>query len=190
MPRKPSEVVDSSFAVATVPIGDVVPYSRNPRKNTAAIAKVAASLREFGWRQPIVVDAEMTVIAGHTRLEAARSLGYGEVPVHIATGLTKSQVKAYRLADNRVGEEAEWDKDLLALEVNDLQLDDFDVAVLGFDDEELGKLLNGDAPADTSEQLRDGVQYQLLVECASEQEQATLCEDLESRGLTCRLLTL
>jgi hypothetical protein len=110
--------------------------------------------------------------------------------VHIATGLTKSQVKAYRLADNRVGEEAEWDKDLLALEVNDLQLDDFDVAVLGFDDEELGKLLNGDAPADTSEQLRDGVQYQLLVECASEQEQATLCEDLESRGLTCRLLTL
>lgn len=190
MPRKPLTPTATPFDVRLVPIGDVVPYSRNPRKNTAAIAKVAASLREFGWRQPIVVDEALTVIAGHTRLEAARTLGMDEVPVHVAIGLTKNQVKAYRIADNRVGEEAEWDNDLLALEVNDLHLDNFDVAVLGFNDEELGKLLNGDAPADTSEQLRDGVQYQLLVECASEQEQATLCEDLESRGLTCRLLTL
>lgn len=133
---------DKTFQVRTVAIGDVVPYIRNPRKNTAAIAKVAASLREFGWRQPIVVDADMTVIAGHTRLEAARSLGFAEVPIHIATGLSKAQVKAYRIADNRVAQEAEWDNDLLALELADLKADDFDLAATGFDPGELDALLN------------------------------------------------
>lgn len=119
----------------------VVPYARNPRKNTAAIAKVAASLKEFGWRQPIVVDAEGVVIAGHTRLEAARSLGMAEVPVHVAQGLTPSQVKAYRLADNRVAQEAEWDAGLLKLELTDLQGLDFDLALTGFNPDELAGLL-------------------------------------------------
>lgn len=128
--------------VRSVAIGDVVPYIRNPRKNTTAIAKVAASIREFGWRQPIVVDADMTVIAGHTRLEAARSLGLSEVPVHVAFGMTDAQVKAYRLADNRVAQEAEWDNDLLALELADLQASDFDLAATGFDAGELDALLN------------------------------------------------
>jgi site-specific DNA-methyltransferase (adenine-specific) len=122
-------------------IGRVIPYAKNPRKNTAAIAKVAASLREFGWRQPIVCDDEMTVIAGHTRLEAARSLGMTEVPVHIATGLTANQIKAYRLADNRVGEEAEWDAGMLGLELADLKLDGFDLALTGFDADELAAIL-------------------------------------------------
>lgn len=131
-----------------LPIGTVVPYVRNPRKNTAAIAKVAVSLREFGWRQPIVVDEAMTVVAGHTRLEAARSLGMAEVPVHVATGLTPQQVKAYRLADNRTGDEAEWDSAMLALEVLDLQGDGFDLALTGFDDTELDKLLRRTAKLD------------------------------------------
>lgn len=118
-------------------IDAVVPYARNPRKNTAAIAKVAASLKEFGWRQPLVVDAEGVVIAGHTRLEAARSLGMVEVPVHVAHGLTPSQVKAYRLADNRVAQEAEWDMDLLHLELSDLAALDFDLSLTGFDASEI-----------------------------------------------------
>lgn len=140
MPR--AKTPASSFATSFVPIGTVVPYVRNPRKNTAAIAKVAGSLREFGWRQPIVVDEQMTVIAGHTRLEAARSLGMTEVPVHVATGLTPQQVKAYRLADNRVGEEAEWDSDMLALELGELQDDGLDLALTGFDEDEWTKLLS------------------------------------------------
>jgi DNA modification methylase len=134
------------MAIQAVAIGQVVPYVRNPRKNTAAIAKVAASLTEYGWRQPIVCDEAMVVIAGHTRLEAARSLGMTTVPVHIATGLTATQVKAYRLADNRVGQEATWDDGLLALELADLTADDFDLALTGFDDDELTALLN---PAST-----------------------------------------
>lgn len=124
-----------------MPIGDVIPYVRNPRNNTAAVAKVAASLREFGWRQPIVADEAMTVIAGHTRLEAARSLGMVTVPVHVASGLTATQVKAYRLADNRTAEEAEWDDGLLALELADLTADGFALGLTGFDDDELARLL-------------------------------------------------
>lgn len=133
----------ADFVVTMEPIERVIPYARNPRKNAGAIAKVAAAIKEFGWRQPIVVDPEFTVIVGHTRLEAARQLGFTEVPVHVAHGLTPAQVKAYRLADNRVAEEAEWDADLLALELQDLSaLGDFDLSLTGFDDVELAKLLD------------------------------------------------
>jgi DNA modification methylase len=127
--------------IDTVDIGSIIPYARNPRRNDAAISKVAASLQEFGWRQPIVVDAEMVVVAGHTRLEAARSLGMGEVPIHVATGLTPEQIKAYRLADNRVGQEAEWDEDLLRLELSELDAVDFALDLTGFDADELMGLM-------------------------------------------------
>tara|TARA_R110000737_G_scaffold58109_1_gene83924 strand:- start:189 stop:1352 length:1164 start_codon:yes stop_codon:yes gene_type:complete len=127
--------------IDTIGIGSVIPYARNPRRNGAAISKVAASLQEFGWRQPIVVDAEMVVVAGHTRLEAARSLGMAEVPVHVATGLTPEQIKAYRLADNRVGQEAEWDEELLRLELGELEGMDFALDLTGFDSDELLELM-------------------------------------------------
>lgn len=127
--------------VRLVPIDQVTPYGRNPRKNQAAVAKVANSLREFGWRQPIVVDEAMVIVVGHTRLLAAQKLGMAEVPVHIATGLTPAQVKAYRLADNRTGEEADWDVDLLRLELDDLAAEGLDLALLtGFDGDELAKI--------------------------------------------------
>lgn len=118
-------------------LGDIVPYARNPRKNDTAVDKVMASIREFGFRQPIVIDADSVVIAGHTRLEAARELGLAKVPVHVAEGLTAAQVKAYRLADNRTAEEASWDSELLALELNDLKLEEFDLSLTGFDVGEL-----------------------------------------------------
>jgi ParB-like chromosome segregation protein Spo0J len=126
--------------VRTVPIDAVTPYERNPRKNLQAVGKVATSLREFGWRQPIVVDENMVVVVGHTRLLAAKSLGMTEVPVHVAVGLPPEKVRAYRLADNRTGEEAEWDDELLALEITELDLTGFDAKLAGFDDDELAKL--------------------------------------------------
>ncbi|CAB4136805.1 DNA methylase N-4/N-6 [uncultured Caudovirales phage] len=130
------------YATVNVPIADVVPYVRNPRKNTDAVAKVAASIREFGFRQPIVCDADMVVIAGHTRLQAAQSLGLKTVPVHIARGLSTAQVTAYRLADNRTGQEATWDNDLLGVELKALVGLDFDLALTGFNPDELDALLN------------------------------------------------
>ena len=127
--------------IKTVKIEEAIPYIRNPRQNKAAIAKVSASLKEFGWQQPIVVDKDMVVIAGHTRLEAARTLGMDKVPVQIAEDLTDAQVKAYRIADNRVSQEAEWDLDLLRLELSDLDNLDYNLMLTGFDDDELNGML-------------------------------------------------
>ena len=129
--------------VVDLPLERLIPYARNPRKNESAIATVAASLKEFGWRQPIVVDEEMVILAGHTRLEAARQLGLASAPVHVARGLTPAQARAYRLMDNRASENAEWDEALLGLELGDLQGDGFDLALTGFDDAELNRLLAG-----------------------------------------------
>ena len=127
--------------ITTVAINEVIPYARNPRKNEDAIAKVSASLKEYGWQQPIVVDSEMVIIAGHTRLEAAKRLGMDEVPIHIADKLTEAQVKAFRIADNRLSQEAEWDIDLLKIELGDLESLDFDLSLTGFDDDELNALM-------------------------------------------------
>lgn len=119
--------------VELIDIGRVIPYARNPRRNEAAIIKVAASIKEYGFRQPIVVDEEMVIIAGHTRLQAAQQLGLTKVPVHIATGLTNTQIKAYRLADNRTAQEAEWDDELLGLELGELAEQGFDLDLTGFE---------------------------------------------------------
>lgn len=127
--------------IQKVAIDKVIPYARNPRKNEAAVAKVAASLHEFGWKQPIVVDSEMVIIAGHTRWVAAKQLEMTHVPVLVAEDLTPAQVKAYRLADNRTHEEAEWDKDLLAIELGELGALDFDLSITGFDPEEIQGLM-------------------------------------------------
>ena len=123
--------------VEEVSIEKVIPYARNPRKNELAVVKTAASIKEFGWRQPIVVDKDFIIIAGHTRLLAAKKLELSVVPVHIAEDLNEAQIKAYRIADNRVGEEADWDYDLLKLEIEELTDMELDLALLGFDPKEL-----------------------------------------------------
>jgi DNA modification methylase len=123
-------------------VDKVVPYKRNPRHNDDAVAKVAASIKEFGFKQPIVVDKESVIIVGHTRLLAALRLGMKEVPVLVAGDLSPAQVKAYRLADNRVHEEADWDEELLALELGDLSKLGFDLSATGFDADEINELLN------------------------------------------------
>lgn len=114
------------------PIGDVKPYGNNPRKNDDAVEKVANSIREFGFQQPIVVDSEGVVIVGHTRLKAANILGLEEVPVVVASGLTQNQVDAYRLADNKTAEFAEWDFDKLNEELEGIDWLDIDMTQFGF----------------------------------------------------------
>jgi DNA modification methylase len=127
--------------IIDLPIERVIPYGRNPRQNADAVAKVAGSIAEFGWRQPIVVDRDMVVVAGHTRLAAAQRLGLKTVPVHVAAELTPAQARAYRLMDNRSHQDAEWNDELLALELAELQIEEFDLALSGFDDAELERLL-------------------------------------------------
>lgn len=131
------------------PVAKIIPYARNARKISAkAVDKVASSIKEFGWRQPIVVDKEGVIIAGHTRLLAAHKLCMEQAPVHVAQNLTPAQVKAYRLMDNRSNDEAEWDMDLLGPELLDLQGLDLDLSLTGFDDSELARYLNGDGVND------------------------------------------
>ena len=136
--------------IQNVPISSVKPYEKNPRFNDDAVDAVARSIKEFGWQQPIVVDRDMVIIVGHTRLKAAESLGLSEVPVIIAENLTPEQVKAYRIADNKTGEIAEWNFELLPFEIKDLQDANFDLSLLGFDSEELDRILNGDADKQVS----------------------------------------
>src|SRR5258708_17215919 len=96
------------------PIASIRPYENNPRLNDAAVDAVAASIRAFGFRQPIVVDEDGVIVVGHTRYKAALTLGLATVPVHVAVGLTPAQLKAYRIADNQTARLSEWDDDKLA----------------------------------------------------------------------------
>jgi len=129
------------FAVVFRKIDAIRPYERNPRINDPAVDAVAASLAEFGFRQPIVVDADGVIIAGHTRWKAAKKLGLAKVPVHVATDLTPEQVRAYRIADNKTSELAEWDFEILPIELAELREGGFDMSMLAFDDDELARLL-------------------------------------------------
>ena len=115
--------------IQQVKIEKLKPYDKNPRKNKAAVDYVANSIKEFGFQQPIVVDKDMVVIAGHTRLKAAKKLKIKEVPVVIADNLTEEQVKAYRLADNKVAEKAEWDFNMLPLEMD--SVGNIDMTIFG-----------------------------------------------------------
>ncbi|MDC2827670.1 DNA modification methylase [Limosilactobacillus mucosae] len=116
--------------IKEVPIGDVKPYENNPRNNDGAVEATANSIKEFGWQQPIVVDKDMVIIAGHTRLKAAKQLGLKRVPIVVAD-LSEEQAKAYRLADNKTGELADWDMGLLDDELAEIA--DIDMSDFGFD---------------------------------------------------------
>lgn len=112
-------------------IGDLIPYENNPRKNDIAVDAVMASIKEFKFRVPIIIDKDGVIVAGHTRLKAAQKLGLKTVPCIVADDLTPEQIKAFRLADNKVGELAEWDFEKLDLELEEL---DFDMTPFGFDE--------------------------------------------------------
>jgi DNA modification methylase len=136
-------------AILTVeqwPVTRLIPYSRNPRKNDAAVDQMCAAIREFGFRIPVVARSDGSVIDGHLRLKAAQRLGLDQVPVALADDLTEAQIKAFRLLANRSAAWAEWDYELLALELQDLKGLDFDLALTGFDAGELRSLLE-DAPS-------------------------------------------
>ena len=113
-------------------VSELIPYTNNPRHNDSAVDAVAASIKEFGFKVPIIVDKDGVIVAGHTRLKAAQKLGLKTVPCIIADDLTPEQIKAFRLADNKVGELAGWDFEKLDLELEEL---DFDTTPFGFDDE-------------------------------------------------------
>ena len=131
----------------------LIPFARNPRTHSdAQVAQIAASIAEFGFNNPILVDSKAGIIAGHGRLLAARKLGLTEVPVIVLDHLTEAQKRAYVIADNKLAENAGWDDEMLRIEIEGLQDEDFDVSLLGFEDIELARLL---AAQDAVEGLTD-----------------------------------
>lgn len=117
--------------IKNVPLAQIIPYENNPRDNDNAVNAVAESIAAFGWKQPIVLDKNNVIIVGHTRYKAAMKLGYEKAPCIVADDLTEDQARAYRLADNKTGEAAEWDFDLLAEELD--KIEDYDMTLFNFD---------------------------------------------------------
>jgi ParB-like nuclease domain len=133
------------------PIGALRPYEHNARKHPPEqVAQIAASIREWGWTMPVLIDEQDLIIAGHGRVEAAKLIGIDTVPVIVARGWTEAQRRAYAIADNRLTENSEWDKDLLALELGELQQLGFTLTLTGFDDDDLQDLL-AEAAADIAD---------------------------------------
>lgn len=139
---------------------ELTPYQNNPRKNDAAVDKVAASIAEFGFKVPVVIDKNGIIVAGHTRYKAAQKLGMSEIPCIVADDLTEEQIKAFRLADNKIGEFAEWDFDLLDEELQDIT--DIDMSEFGFDDSDIPEV--DDEPDEFEDiekfEIHYGVPYQ------------------------------
>lgn len=170
--------------VRNMNIDDIKPYDNNPRDNDNAVDETANSIKEFGWQQPIVVDKDMVIIVGHTRYKAAKKLGYKEVPVVVASNLNKEQVRAYRLADNKTGELAEWDLNLLDEELEaiiDIDMSDYG---FNFDDTEVDDIDVSDK--DLSETFNE--KYELKVTCDNEKQLEELYNELTERKLECSIL--
>ena len=163
---------------------DIKPYENNPRKNDSAVDAVANSIREFGFKVPVVIDKDGVIVCGHTRYKAAKKLKLDTVPCVIADDLTEEQIKAYRLADNKVSELAEWDIDLLGEELDGIF--DIDMSDFGFD------MTEEQETQTEREDLSDkvGETYEVIIECANEIEQAKVYEKIREEGYTCRVLTL
>ena len=136
---------------------EIIPYENNPRKNDEAVDYVAKSIKEFGFKNPIIIDKDNVVVAGHTRLLASKKLGLKEVPTIVADDLTEDQVKAFRLADNKVSEFAKWDFDLLNMELEDI---DLDMSEFGFTEGDI----DWDSVGDLTENSYDKPEHNML-EC-------------------------
>ncbi|MDP1925755.1 MAG: site-specific DNA-methyltransferase [Thiobacillus sp.] len=135
-------MIEIRDSIVRRPVDALVPYARNSRTHSdAQVAQIAASMREWGWTSPVLVDEAGGIIAGHGRVLAARQLGLHEVPVIVAAGWTDAQKRAYVIADNKLAENAGWDSEMLALELGDLQGMEFNLGLIGFDQQALDDLL-------------------------------------------------
>lgn len=172
--------------VKDLKLSEIKPYENNARFNDEAVEYVANSIREFGFQQPIVVDKDMVIIAGHTRYKAAQELGLKTVPVVAADGLSDDKVKAYRLADNKTGEMADWDFDKLFEEISGVE--DIDMSEFGFDlnfDDEEEEPDLSDEKQETPETT-----FALNIVLGNEEEQIELYEKLKAEGYTVKVVNI
>lgn len=186
--------MSKNLSVKMMPIGDVVPYEKNPRLNDQAVDAVACSIREFGFKVPIVVDSKGVVVSGHTRLKAAKALGLDEVPVIVADDLDDTKIKAFRLADNKVAELADWDESLLIKELEELTDLDYDMGQFYFeldlDDADDADGNGSDDIGDIPDNINVMETFALNVIVKDEAEQAELYEEMLGRGYDVKVVSL
>jgi len=166
--------------------GRVRPYENNPRANDSAVEAVAKSIENYGFRQPIVVDKKGVIVVGHARWKAAKRLGLTTIPVHVARDLTPAQARAYRIADNKTAELADWDDRRLVAELEALRDASENLEALAFTPKELSTLL-GTVGDNTS--LQYTTKYEVIVECADEAQQRDVYEKMTKENCRCRVLT-
>lgn len=173
-------------------LDSLIPYALNSRTHDdAQVAQIAASIREFGFTNPVLIDADGGIIAGHGRVLAARKLELADVPCIRLDYLSEMQRKAYVIADNRLALNAGWDMDMLAIEVGQLAASEFDLTLLGFTPDELSNL-SGDTSGDfddTKPAVEDESRNLLMIECDDEKQLETLFGEMQERGLKCKILS-
>jgi ParB-like chromosome segregation protein Spo0J len=166
-----------------VAVKDIIPYERNARTHSKKqISQIMKSIRKFGFTNPVVIDENNNLIAGHGRLEAAIALKMDKVPAVIRDGLTGTERRAMILGDNQIALKAGWDKDLLKEELEAIDADGFDIEDIGFDLDDL------DSDDDDIDLPDAGGEFGIFIECADEKEQSNLFEELSKRSLKCKIM--
>ena len=177
--------------IEQIDVGDLIPYINNSRTHSdEQVMQVASSIKEFGFTNPILIDGEGGIIAGHGRLMAAKKLGLIEVPCIRLSHLTEAQRKAYVIADNQLALNSGWDVDILALEIKHLEELDFDLTLLGFDDRELANFFD---PVIEEIELKEesySEKFNIIVECDDEQHQEVIYNELQGKGYKCQVQSL
>ncbi len=183
MKQNPADKVEKRL------IETLIPYANNSRTHSdEQVAQIAASIKEWGWTTPVLVDTTGQIIAGHGRLLAARKLGMEEVPVMVADDWTEAQKKAYVIADNKLALNAGWDNDLLSLELCELKEIGFDISLTGFTDIELEDLSDLEDKEPEEEDYAE--KFNVIVECLDEMEQEIVYKELSAQGKKCRIQSL
>lgn len=179
-----------SLQIVYKPTADLIPYVNNSRTHSdEQITQVASSIKEFGFTNPILVDEDGGIIAGHGRLMASKKLGLDEVPTITLHGLTDAQKKAYVIADNKLALNSDWDYEQLQNEINRLAEQDFNLELLGFDQQELAKLFDEQEEVELVEQ-EYSESFSIIIDCEDEQEQERIFNKLDTEGYKCRVQSL
>jgi ParB-like chromosome segregation protein Spo0J len=172
-------------------IDKLIPYARNARTHSdEQVAQIAASIKEWGWTTPVLVDEDGGIIAGHGRTLAAQKLKMTEVPVMMAKGWSDAKKRAYVLADNKLALNAGWDNEMLALELAEIGELGFDLELIGFDLQEIATILDDQNEIEEPESVDYKEMFNIIVECSNEEEQEKIFNRLDTEGYKCRVQSL
>jgi ParB-like chromosome segregation protein Spo0J len=173
------------------PLQDLIPYARNSRTHSdEQVTQIASSIKEFGFTNPVLIDSDGGIIAGHGRVMAAKKLKMESVPVIVLSHLTEAQRRAYVIADNKLALNAGWDDEMLRVEFQELQDLGFDVELTGFSVQEMANLFDQQEHEKELVEQRYAEVFQIIIECDDEQEQERVFNKLDTEGYKCRVQSL